>query len=79
MKKDASTAEKKPKTTKAVAKKTPSRAPIAHGVGRRKSSVARVWLKRGSGKVRVNGKAHADYFDTEIARNDAVKPFTLLP
>lgn len=34
----------------------------AYGTGRRKESVARVWLKRGSGKVVVNGKAQEDYF-----------------
>lgn len=34
----------------------------AYGTGRRKESVARVWLKRGSGKVVVNGKAQEEYF-----------------
>lgn len=34
----------------------------AYGTGRRKESVARVWLKRGSGKVIVNGKAQEEYF-----------------
>ena len=28
----------------------------AYSTGRRKSSVARVWIKRGSGKVNINGK-----------------------
>lgn len=34
----------------------------SYGTGRRKDSVARVWIKRGSGKVNVNGKDQADYF-----------------
>lgn len=34
----------------------------AYGTGRRKESVARVWLKRGSGKVIVNGKSQDEYF-----------------
>jgi small subunit ribosomal protein S9 len=36
-----------------------------HGVGRRKSSVARVWLQPGSGKIDVNGKNYLEYFPTE--------------
>lgn len=34
----------------------------AYGTGRRKESVARVWIKRGKGKVTVNGKAQEEYF-----------------
>ncbi|MFB6285271.1 MAG: 30S ribosomal protein S9 [Candidatus Bipolaricaulia bacterium] len=33
-----------------------------HAIGRRKESVARVYLKRGNGEVTVNGKPAADYF-----------------
>jgi small subunit ribosomal protein S9 len=46
-----------------------------HGVGRRKSSVARVWLKPGTGKVVVNGKDYKKYFDTGLTRSAAVLPF----
>ena len=38
---------------------------IAIGTGRRKTSVARVFVREGSGKIVVNGKDVADYFDTE--------------
>lgn len=48
---------------------------IKHGVGRRKSSIARVWLKPGTGKVEVNGKNYKDYFDTSISRAIAIFPF----
>src|SRR3972149_12129714 len=48
-----------------------------HGVGRRKSSVARVWLKPGTGKVEVNGKNYKEYFDTNITRTTAVLPFKI--
>ena len=34
----------------------------AYGTGRRKSAVARVWIKPGSGKITVNGKDQAEYF-----------------
>ena len=33
-----------------------------NGTGRRKSSVARVFLKKGSGKITVNGKAIDEFF-----------------
>lgn len=33
-----------------------------HGIGRRKTSVARVYLRPGRGKVTINGKAMEDYF-----------------
>lgn len=58
--------------TKALkAAKTPSNKPVSHGVGRRKSCVARVWLTPGTGKVTVNKKDYAVYFDTEWSRLDA--------
>ncbi|MBP5451353.1 MAG: 30S ribosomal protein S9, partial [Treponema sp.] len=37
---------------------------IAIGTGRRKTAVARVFLREGSGKIVVNGKDLKDYFDT---------------
>ena len=33
-----------------------------NGTGRRKSSVARVFIKKGSGQIKVNGKDIAEYF-----------------
>lgn len=39
-----------------------------HGVGRRKSAVARVWLKSGKGQIVVNGKDYKEYFDTTNSR-----------
>lgn len=47
---------------------------VHHGVGRRKSAVARVWLKRGKGAVEVNGKSFESYFDTDTARASVVEP-----
>lgn len=38
------------------------------GTGRRKTSVARVFLKPGSGKITVNGRAMDDYLPTPAAR-----------
>jgi small subunit ribosomal protein S9 len=38
------------------------------GTGRRKSSVARVILRQGDGKITVNGREFEDYFPLEQAR-----------
>ena len=62
--------------TKAIKKAAPaSSVPLSHGVGRRKSAIARVWLRRGSGSLVINGKDYKQYFDTEIARLTAYTPF----
>ncbi len=45
-----------------------------HGVGRRKSSVARAWLKDGKGDILVNGMSYESYFDTKITRDTVVLP-----
>lgn len=34
----------------------------AYGTGRRKNSIARVWIKLGTGKITVNGKDFTQYF-----------------
>jgi small subunit ribosomal protein S9 len=39
-----------------------------YGTGRRKTSTARVFLKRGSGRITVNRKPLDDYFGRETAR-----------
>ncbi len=33
-----------------------------YATGRRKTSIAKVWVKKGSGKIYVNGKLYSDYF-----------------
>jgi len=64
------------KITKSVSK-APSRkgAPSSSGVGRRKSSVARVWLRKGSGNVLVNGIDYKKYFVTLLTRHNVEAPF----
>ncbi len=47
----------------------------SYGTGRRKDSSARVWLKRGSGKVIVNGKENAVYFARPTLRMLINQPF----
>jgi small subunit ribosomal protein S9 len=45
------------------------------GTGRRKTSVARVRLASGSGKITVNGRAFENYFLTETHRAVVSEPF----
>ncbi len=40
----------------------------AYATGKRKTAVARVWIKPGSGKITVNGKDQADYFGRAVLR-----------
>ena len=37
-----------------------------YATGRRKTSIAKVWLKKGSGKIYVNGKLFNEYFSIYI-------------
>jgi len=39
---------------------------ITHAIGRRKTSVARIYLKSGKGKIHVNKKDYKDYFPTNL-------------
>ena len=48
-----------------------------NGTGRRKSSVARVFLKKGSGKITVNGKDIAQYFGRQTSIMIAKQPLVL--
>ncbi|MBW3578365.1 MAG: 30S ribosomal protein S9 [Actinobacteria bacterium] len=47
-------------------------------VGRRKSAVARVRLRRGSGEFALNGRTLEDYFRTEKHRHHAVEPLAVV-
>lgn len=38
----------------------------SYATGKRKTAVARVWIKPGSGKITVNKKDHADYFGRAV-------------
>ena len=40
----------------------------AYATGRRKNAISRVWLKRGSGKITVNGKTIETYFARPVLR-----------
>ena len=48
-----------------------------YGTGRRKSSVARVFMKAGSGKIVVNDKPVDEYFSRETGRMIVRQPLVL--
>jgi|SRR5215467_4896630 len=48
-----------------------------YGTGRRKSAIARVFLRPGSGDFKVNGKAFDEYFVTPSQRSSAKSPLVL--
>lgn len=48
---------------------------ITYGTGRRKDAIARVFLKRGTGKITVNGRALETYFARPVLRMIINQPF----
>jgi small subunit ribosomal protein S9 len=49
-----------------------------YGTGRRKTAIARVFLKAGEGKIVINGRTPEDYFPRETSRMIMGQPFDLL-
>ena len=49
-----------------------------YATGRRKTSIAKVWLKKGSGQILINGKKYDDYFRREIHKMKLLRPFELI-
>ena len=49
-----------------------------YATGRRKKSIARVWLKKGSGNMYVNGKKMIDYFQKPNLQIAIFRPLTLV-
>lgn len=47
------------------------------GLGRRKSAVARVRIRAGSGKIEINGREGDEYFKSAIERNYLRQPFAV--
>ena len=48
-----------------------------YATGRRKKSIARVWLKRGSGNIYINGKKMVDYFKKTNLQVSVFRPLTV--
>ena len=49
-----------------------------YATGRRKTSIAKVWLKKGSGKIYVNGKLYNEYFSSDNHKMQITRPFELI-
>ncbi|MBA7554219.1 30S ribosomal protein S9 [subsurface metagenome] len=50
----------------------------SYGTGRRKSSIARVWLIPGKGSIKINKRTLDDYFGRESLSNVVEKPLELV-
>ena len=50
---------------------------VINTIGRRKKSVARIYLSKGKGNVTVNGKDYKEYFPTVALQYRINQPFTL--
>ena len=50
---------------------------VINKLGRRKSSVARIYLKSGKGKITINKRDHKDYFTTDVLQYKIYQPFEL--
>ncbi len=49
-----------------------------YATGRRKTSIAKIWLKKGSGKIYVNGKNYDDYFKRDTHKMQLLRPFEII-
>ena len=49
-----------------------------YATGRRKTSIAKVWLKKGSGKIYVNGKLFNEYFSNDNHKMQITRPFEVI-
>lgn len=49
----------------------------SYATGKRKNSVARVWIKKGKGKIEINNKDIKDYFGREILSVIAKQPLAV--
>ena len=49
-----------------------------YATGRRKTSTAKVWVKKGTGKIYVNGKLYNEYFMSENHKMQITRPFEMI-
>lgn len=50
---------------------------VFYATGKRKTAIARTWLKPGNGEIIVNDRPVNDYFKYESARTLAIQPFKI--
>jgi len=51
---------------------------VINTLGRRKSAVARIYLKEGSGEIKINNKDYKEYFPLETLQYVVVQPLNLI-
>ena len=51
---------------------------MINAIGRRKASVARVYLTSGDGKITINGKPYKEYFPQTHIQHNITDPFTTI-
>ena len=51
---------------------------IKYATGKRKTSIAKVWLSKGSGKIMVNGQDFKDYFKRSNHQMQIQRPFEII-
>ena len=49
-----------------------------HTIGRRKASVARIYLNKGKGAITINKKDYKDFFPVEGLQKKVLQPFSVL-
>ena len=49
-----------------------------YATGKRKNSIARVWLKKGSGNILINGKSMKEYFSRPVLQMIVNQPLEIL-
>ena len=49
-----------------------------YATGRRKKSIAKVWIKKGTGKIYVNGRTMDEYFTSGTHKMQITRPFEII-
>ena len=50
----------------------------SYATGKRKNSIARVWIKKGNGKISINGKKISDYFSRPVLQMIVNQPLEII-
>ena len=50
----------------------------SYATGKRKNSIARVWLKKGNGKISINGKSISEYFSRPVLQMIVNQPLDII-
>jgi len=49
-----------------------------HAIGRRKASIARIYLKKGKGSIMINKRDYKEFFPVDGLQKRLIQPFTVL-